>query len=233
MNVIFCHAYQDGPIRTTLHGVVQAGGGAAGTRVRPPRGWNSASTERGKAGAAAATTPHRPEVGLPPAPASPRIPRAARPPGQGRSSPPGAAAVGPGGARRDGAAAASSLTVVRHHGLALVQLLRGPQMVLDALELRRQRGQRRGRHGAGGGGGARVSLPGLARAASASCSGAVGGRAAGRGERPLRARRRRAGLSVRPSVRLSIHPSVRLRGPTASNATCVAPLCLKRVPQQP
>lgn len=43
-----------------------------------------------------------------------------------------------------GGAAPAALTVVRHHRLSLVQLLRGPQVVLDALELRRQRGERGG-----------------------------------------------------------------------------------------
>lgn len=119
------------------------------------------------------------EVGLPPAPTSPSIRRALGATRQARRTErgarsarcrdwwPGAVAApvagsgggagrdGPGragprlGARRGGAAAAS-LTVVRHHRLALVQLLRGSQMVLDALELRRQRGKRRGRHRAGG-----------------------------------------------------------------------------------
>lgn len=45
-----------------------------------------------------------------PRPASPHIPRAARPPGHGRSAPPGAAPPGPGRARWGGAAAASALT---------------------------------------------------------------------------------------------------------------------------
>lgn len=52
--------------------------------------------------------------------------------------------------------------------------------------------------------GARLSLPGLARAASASGLGAVGGRAAGGGERPLLDRRGRAGLCPRQFVRLSV-----------------------------
>lgn len=67
--------------------------------------------------------------------------------GQGRT---GRAATGRArGPAGRGSAAAASLTVIRHHRLSLVQLLRGSQMVLDALELRRQRGKRRGRHHGG------------------------------------------------------------------------------------
>lgn len=120
------------------------------------------------------------EVGLPPLPPLLRTSHrhsepSNKPSGQGEGrAPPGAATGGRGGGggpsrgerrqgragrdatRRDGPGRARlggrppPLTVVRHHRLALVQLLRGSQMVLDALELRRQRGKHRGRHHAGG-----------------------------------------------------------------------------------
>lgn len=105
--------------------------------------------------------------GLPPGRARQRPKRRARPaPSEPHRRRKGSAAPGPTaaalGGRRGGAgagrdqlglgqagrrsAATAALTVIRHHRLALVQLLRGPQMVLDALELRRQRGKRRGCH---------------------------------------------------------------------------------------
>lgn len=49
-----------------------------------------------------------------------------------------------------GAGGGRALTVVRHDGLPLIQLLPGAQVVLHALELRGQRGQGRGRHDAPG-----------------------------------------------------------------------------------
>lgn len=197
--------YSDCPIRRTLQGGAQAGGRAVRTRTTAAAGLKlrTQGARAGKAaGAAAAAEAHRDHPAPPRGGASPR-PRASpgQPGGQGRGAPPGAAAPGPGRARGDGAAAASSLTVVRHHGLALVQLLRGPQMVLDALELRRQRGQRRGRHGAGGGERRSAAIvPGAGAPRFRFRLGRRGWAGGGRGERPLLARRRRAGLSLRLSV---------------------------------
>lgn len=95
---------------------------------------------------------HRPKKRARPAPSEPHRRRK-----ENAAPGPTAAARGErrGGAGRDQlglgqagrrSAATAALTVIRHHRLALVQLLRGPQMVLDALELRRQRGKRRGCH---------------------------------------------------------------------------------------